>query len=61
MLATGHYRNGILLAPVSAEAVAALLSQAPLPPGAEAVHPGRFAGQSAPGLVSAPTGKEARR
>jgi glycine oxidase len=61
VLATGHYRNGILLAPVSAEAIAALLSQAPLPRDAEAVHPGRFAGQSAPGLVSAPAGEEAPR
>jgi glycine oxidase len=61
VLATGHYRNGILLAPISAEAIAALLSRAPLPTDAEAVHPGRFAGQSAPGLVSAPTPEEAPR
>jgi glycine oxidase len=61
VLATGHYRNGILLAPVSAEAVAALIARAPLPRDAEAVHPGRFAGQSAPGLVSAPAGEEAPR
>jgi glycine oxidase len=61
VLATGHYRNGILLAPISAEAIAALLAQDPLPPEAEVVHPGRFAGESAPGLVSAPTSEEAPR
>ena len=31
LLATGHYRNGILLAPVTAEAVAALLAGDPAP------------------------------
>ena len=61
VLATGHYRNGILLAPISAEAVAALLAQDPPPPEAEVAHPGRFAGESAPGLVAAPTIDEAPR
>ena len=55
VLATGHYRNGILLAPISAEAVAASLAQEPMPAEAHAAHPGRFAGQNAPGLVAAPT------
>jgi glycine oxidase len=59
VLATGHYRNGILLTPISAEAVAALLAQDPLPPEAEVAHPGRFAGESAPGLVAAPTIEDA--
>jgi glycine oxidase len=54
LLATGHYRNGILLAPVSGEAIAALLAGEPLPPEIAAVHPGRFEGQAAPGLASAP-------
>jgi len=31
IVATGHYRNGILLAPVTAEAVAAAIDGAPLP------------------------------
>ncbi len=61
VLATGHYRNGILLTPISAEAVAALLAQEPPPPEAEVAHPGRFAGESAPGLAAAPTVDEAPR
>jgi glycine oxidase len=61
VLATGHYRNGILLTPISAEAVAALLASEQLPPEAEHAHPGRFAGESAPGLAAAPTIDEAPR
>jgi len=61
VLATGHYRNGILLTPISAEAVAALLAHDPLPPEAQVAHPGRFAGETAPGLVAAPTTEEAPR
>jgi glycine oxidase len=61
VLATGHYRNGILLTPISAEAVAALLAQDPLPPEAQVAHPGRFAGQTAPGLAAAPAAEEAPR
>jgi glycine oxidase len=61
VLATGHYRNGILLTPISAEAVAALLAQAPQPPEAQAAHPGRFAGETAPGLVAAPSAEETPR
>jgi glycine oxidase len=49
VLATGHYRNGILLA------VAASLAQESMPAVVQAAHPGRFAGQNAPGLVAAPT------
>ena len=59
VIATGHYRNGILLTPISAEAVAALLAQDPLPPEIQVAHPGRFAGETAPGLVAAPTTGEA--
>jgi glycine oxidase len=61
VLATGHYRNGILLTPICAEAVAALLAQDPPPPEAQVVHPGRFAGETAPGLVAAPATDEAPR
>jgi glycine oxidase len=39
VLATGHYRNGILLAPLTADAVAALLAGEPLPEAAAAAHP----------------------
>jgi glycine oxidase len=42
VLATGHYRNGILLAPLSADAVAELLDDGRLPDWAAAANPGRF-------------------
>ena len=42
--AAGHYRNGIVLAPVTAEAIAACLTGAPLPGWAAAADPRRFAG-----------------
>jgi glycine oxidase len=61
VLASGHYRNGILLAPITADAVAAYLASEAPPPEAEAAHPGRFAGESAPGLVAAPTTEETPR
>jgi glycine oxidase len=41
VLATGHYRNGILLAPLTGEAVAALLDGEPLPEALAAAHPAR--------------------
>jgi glycine oxidase len=41
--ATGHFRNGILLADVTAQAVAELLSGKPLPEWAAACDPARFA------------------
>lgn len=41
VLATGHYRNGILLAPVTAETIAALLAGDALPPEAAPFSPGR--------------------
>ncbi len=61
VLATGHYRNGVLMAPLTAEAVAAFLAGEPSPPEAEAAHPGRFAGESAPGLAAAPGIEEVKR
>ncbi|MBK1785324.1 glycine oxidase ThiO [Prauserella cavernicola] len=42
LAATGHHRNGLLLAPVTADAVLAHLSGTPLPPGAAAAHPNRI-------------------
>ena len=43
VVATGHYRNGILLTPVTADAVVALLTgEEPLLP-LDACAPGRFA------------------
>ena len=43
ILATGHHRNGILLAPLTGEAIAALLVGEALPEEARAFAPGRFA------------------
>jgi glycine oxidase len=43
VLATGHYRNGILLAPVTADAVASILAGDGAPEGFEAFSPSRFA------------------
>ena len=42
VVAGGHYRNGILLAPVTAEAVAALLTGDDPPPEAAPCDPQRF-------------------
>jgi glycine oxidase len=46
-VATGHHRNGILLTPVTAEAVAALLTGGEVPAEVAACDPGRFAGTGA--------------
>jgi glycine oxidase len=40
--ATGHYRNGILLAPITAAIVAALVMKRPSPIPLETYSPGRF-------------------
>jgi glycine oxidase len=45
VLATGHHRNGILLAPVTADAVAELLTTGVLPEVAAAFGPDRFGGR----------------
>ena len=42
--ATGHWRNGVLLAPLTADAVAGLLAGKPLPEELEGLSPARFAG-----------------
>jgi glycine oxidase len=46
--AVGHYRNGILLAPITAEMVVAALSGEEPPGPAAAFSPGRFAVRPAP-------------
>jgi glycine oxidase len=46
--ATGHYRHGILLTPVTAEIVVAALAGEPLPPEARPFAADRFAGGGAP-------------
>ena len=43
-LASGHFRNGILLAPVTAEILAASILGAEPIPGADAIEPSRFGG-----------------
>jgi glycine oxidase len=42
LVASGHYRNGILLAPITAEAIAALLAGEEPPPETAAFDPRRF-------------------
>ncbi|HEX8768839.1 MAG TPA: glycine oxidase ThiO, partial [Jatrophihabitans sp.] len=44
VLATGHYRNGILLSALTADAVAAMVAGEPVAPVWAPFHPGRFAG-----------------
>ncbi len=41
-LASGHFRNGVLLAPITAEILRSAILRQPLPVGAEAVDPRRF-------------------
>ncbi|HET9975472.1 MAG TPA: glycine oxidase ThiO [Streptosporangiaceae bacterium] len=43
LLATGHYRNGILMSPVTADAIVAHLAGQPAAPEWEPFAPGRFA------------------
>jgi glycine oxidase len=54
LLATGHHRNGILMTPLTADAIAALLVGDSPPEPAGPAHPGRFADLAAPGLAEAP-------
>ncbi len=42
ILATGHYRNGILLTPITADGIAALVTDAALPSAFEPFRPDRF-------------------
>ena len=43
LVATGHYRNGVLLAPITAQCVGALLAGERLPAEIDPFDPGRFA------------------
>ncbi len=43
MFATGHYRNGILLAPITGELIAAAIVDNVIPPNLNALGPDRFA------------------
>ena len=51
LIATGHFRNGILQTPVTADSVAALLAGEPPPVDLTAFAPDRFAGSSARSAV----------
>jgi glycine oxidase len=42
LVATGHYRNGVLLAPITGDAVAALLEGGDPPAEVDAFDPQRF-------------------
>ena len=46
VVATGHYRNGILLTPVTADAIAELLASGQVPELIAPFGPGRFAGHA---------------
>lgn len=48
VVATGHYRNGVLLAPATADAVTALLTGGDPSPEWKPFHPGRFPPQGGP-------------
>jgi len=48
-VATGHYRNGILLAPLTADALAAILAGAPPPAAWSGFGPARWAATGTPG------------
>ena len=48
VVATGHYRNGILLAPTTADAVVGLLASGALPAGFDRFDPCRFARAQVP-------------
>ena len=49
LMATGHYRNGILMSPVTADAIVACLTGQRPAAEWEPFTPGRFAGQPAGG------------
>jgi glycine oxidase len=59
LIATGHFRNGVLLVPATAEAIAALLAGER--PGIDiaAFHPGRFAAPAPRERVGSPAGEGA--
>jgi glycine oxidase len=58
LLATGHWRNGVLLAPITAAAIAALVAGETPPSEIAVAHPGRFAGSAGPELALAPATEE---
>jgi glycine oxidase len=53
VVATGHHRNGMLLAPITADAVTALLGGDPVPEPVKVADPRRFAAEPAESALSA--------
>jgi glycine oxidase len=60
LIASGHYRNGILLVPVTADAIAGVLAGGPVPDLIAPFLPGRFAPLAAGVPASRATGPAAR-
>ncbi|MET8398454.1 glycine oxidase ThiO [Streptomyces sp900116325] len=60
-LATGHHRNGVLLTPVTGDAMAELLTTGELPAVARPFAPGRFAPAAVPPPAAPPATASARQ
>ncbi|MFF7575158.1 glycine oxidase ThiO [Streptomyces sp. NPDC008061] len=60
-LATGHHRNGVLLTPVTGDAMAELLTTGELPTVARPFAPGRFAPAAVPPPAAPPATPSARQ
>ncbi|MFE4653023.1 glycine oxidase ThiO [Streptomyces sp. NPDC056707] len=60
-LATGHHRNGVLLTPVTGDAMAELLTTGELPAVARPFTPGRFAPAAVPQPAAPPATASARQ
>ncbi|MGY4903899.1 glycine oxidase ThiO [Streptomyces sp. 900116325] len=60
-LATGHHRNGVLLTPVTGDAMAELLTTGDLPAVARPFAPGRFAPAAVPPPAAPPATASARQ
>jgi glycine oxidase len=56
VLATGHFRNGIMLAPLTAEAVAATLAGGTVPAAMASADPNRFDPDQGVAVLSSPVG-----
>ncbi|MET8326076.1 glycine oxidase ThiO [Streptomyces sp. NPDC005181] len=60
-LATGHHRNGVLLTPVTGDAMAELLTTGELPAVAHPFAPGRFAPAAVPPPAASPDAASVRQ
>jgi glycine oxidase len=57
VLATGHFRGGVLLAPVTAELIADYLTSGTMPPAGSPFHAGRFSPASGSGARGERSGR----